>query len=273
MTTLTPVIQRFAEHMQSRRLSPNTQRSYISYVTKFARYHGRSPEELQPDAVNEYKNYLLDERHHSADSVNTFISAARFLYLQTLKKPWKREVFCRAVAKKKPRAAMIPDDVRCLFARVTGVKHRAALMLCYGAGLTAVEAVAVKAANIDAESGWLCIEYPRGGQSRSVSLSPALLEAIRTYTLMESPVGPWLFPSWRPGRHIGGGMLRRVCKEAWKLAKLPKNVTPRILRRSFAVCMSSSGDVPVIPGAPGPLSQLLVKSRKHTNKSKALKPE
>jgi integrase/recombinase XerD len=283
MTPLSPLLQRFSEHMQSRRLAPATQRSYIHYVTKFARYHGRDPEQLDADAVRQYQVYLLQERGHSADSVNTFISAVRFLYLETLKLPWKKEVFIRTAAKKKRPATVIPANVRSLFEHVTGMKHRAALMLCYGAGLTASEAVAVKIANIDSKNLLLCVEHRSSAKDRYVPLSPVLLDVLRTYWLIERPAGPWLFPSWRAARHIGAGILRRACNEAWQLAGLSKHVSPRMLRQSFAACLldkhvdqrvvqailgHGSCDTPAkIDPKVSPLDQLLVGTRRKAKRT------
>jgi integrase/recombinase XerD len=289
MTPLSPLLQRFSEHMQARHLAPATQRSYIHYVTKFARYHGRDPELLDPDAVRQYQLYLLQERGQSADSVNTFISAVRFLYLETLKMPWKKEVFVRTAAKKKRPAALIPSDVRSLFEHVIGIKHRAALMLCYGAGLTASEAVAVKLANIDSRSLLLRVEHRSSAKDRYVPLSPILLEVLRTYWLIARPAGPWLFPSWRAARHIGAGLLRRACKEAWQLANLPHPVSPRMLRQSFASCLiekkvdqrvvqailghgSLEPPAKIDPKA-GPLDQLLIGIRRRAATIKFPKPE
>jgi integrase/recombinase XerD len=282
MTLLSPLLQRFSEHMQARHLAPATQKSYIHYVTKFARYHGRDPEQLDPDAIRQYQLYLLEERGQSADSVNTFISAVRFLYLETLKMPWKKEVFVRTAARKKRPGALIPADVRSLFEHVTGIKHRAALMLCYGAGLTAAEAVAVKTANIDSRSLLLRVEHCNGGKDRYVPLSPLLLDALRTYWLIARPAGPWLFPSWRAARHIGGGLLRRACKEAWQLASLPRHVSPRSLRQTFTGCLlakdvdqrvvqailgrGSIGASAKIEAKASPLDQLLVGTRRKARK-------
>jgi len=283
MTPLSPLLQRFSEHMQSRRLAPATQRSYIHYVTKFARYHGRDPELLDAEAVRQYQIYLLQERGHSADSVNTFISAVRFLYLETLKMPWKKDVFVRTAAKKKHPGTVIPSEVRTLFEHVTGIKHRAALMLCYGAGLTATEAVAVKLADIDSRTLLLHVEHRNSAKDRYVPISPVLLDVLRTYWLIERPAGPWLFPSWRAARHIGAGILRRACKEAWQLAKLSKQVSPRMLRQSFALCLMDkhvdqrvvqailghgSLDAPAkIDPRVSPLDQLLVGTRRKARKT------
>ena len=238
MTTLR---RRMIESMQLRNLALTTQRSYIHYVSEYARYYWLSPEHLDLEAVRQYQLHLLQERKLSPQSVNTFVSAVQFLYLNTLEMPWKKEDFPRA---RKPRTLPVvlsPDQVRRLFEFIPGIKNRAALMLCFGAGLRVSEAAAFKTANIDSARMLLRVELGKGSKDRYTTLSPALLDLLRVYWRVMRPAGPWLFPSWRPERHISPGLLQRACREAWQLAKLPKRVTPHTLRHSFATCLLDSG--------------------------------
>ena len=47
MADLSPLRRRMIEDMTVRNLSPATQRSYISAVSKLSRYFGRSPDRLE----------------------------------------------------------------------------------------------------------------------------------------------------------------------------------------------------------------------------------
>lgn len=238
---MTPLRQRFIEDMQLRNFAPTTQRSYIHYVAEFARYFNRSPEQLDLEAVRQYQLYLLQERKLSAESVNTFISAVRFLYLETLEMPWPKKEFHRTRVEQTLPVVLSPDEVRRLFEHIPGVKNRAALMVCYGAGLRVSEAVAVKIAHIDSQRQLLRVKHGKGGKDRYTLLSPALLEVLRTYWRIVRPSGPWLFPSWRSERHLSAGSLQSACREAWQLAGLPKRVSPHSLRHSFASCLLENG--------------------------------
>ncbi len=60
------------------------------------------------------------------------------------------------------------------FDHVPGLKYRAALMLCYGAGLRISEAVAIRAGDIDSPRGLLRVENGKGGKAR---LHPAFAPA------------------------------------------------------------------------------------------------
>jgi site-specific recombinase XerD len=238
---MTPLRQRFIEDMQLRGLAPTTQRSYIHYVAEFALYYNLSPEHLDLEAVREFQLHLLQERQLSPESVNAYVSAVQFLYLETLEMPWKKEDFPRTRRARKLPVVLAPEQVRRLFDFIPGLQNRAALMLCFGAGLRVSEAAAFKTANIDSPRMLLRVELGKGGKDRYTMLSPGLLEILRLYFRVRRPTGDWLFPSWHPSRHMSPGALQRACREAWQLAGLPKRVTPHTLRHSFATCLLDSG--------------------------------
>ena len=93
---MTLLRQRMIDDMQLRNLAAGTQKHYIACVAGFANYFGKSPEELDIEAVRQYQLYLLNERKFSAETVNGCVSALRFLYLTTLEMPWTNEYFPRA---------------------------------------------------------------------------------------------------------------------------------------------------------------------------------
>jgi len=229
------------EDMQLRNFAPGTQRSYVHHVEEFARYFRRSPEHLDLEAVRQFQLYLIEERALSASTINTFTSAVEFLYLTTLQMPWRKQALTRTRVEQKLPVVPAPDEVRRLFDHIPGIKNRAALMLCFGSGLRVSEAVNVKISHIDSARMLLRVEHGKGAKDRYTTLSPALLEMLRAYYRVVRPAGPWLFPSWRPQRHISSGVLQRACTEAWQLAGLPKRITPHSLRHAFATCLLDNG--------------------------------
>jgi integrase/recombinase XerD len=88
---MSPLRRRLIEDMQIRNLSGHTQRAYVEHVVRFARYFRRSPEHLGPNEIRTYLLHLTQERRLAASSIIVTVSALRFFYTVTLKRPWTVE--------------------------------------------------------------------------------------------------------------------------------------------------------------------------------------
>jgi len=126
-----------------------------------------------------------------------------------------------------------PDDVLRLLEAAPNPKSKAALAVAYGAGLRAMEVVALKIADIDSERMLIRVEQGKGRRDRFAMLSPHLLELLRDWYRIARP-RHFLFT----GRDKIGPMtprqLNRICHMAAELAGLPAWVAPHTLRHSFA---------------------------------------
>jgi site-specific recombinase XerD len=228
------------DDMQLRNLATGTQKHYISLVAGFAKYFGTSPENLDIEAVRQYQLYLLNERKLSPDAVNQCVSALKFLYLTTLEMPWTNEYFPRARRPHKLPVVLSQEEVLAFFDHVPSLKYRAALMVCYGAGLRIGEAVALRVSDIDSKRGLIRIESGKGQKDRYAMLSPRLLQVLRRYWCAARPPH-YLFPSWRKDRHLSTTSLQLACREAAARAGIAKRVTVHTLRHSFATHLLENG--------------------------------
>jgi integrase/recombinase XerD len=236
-----PLRDRMIEDMKLRGYAPGTVRGYVQHIEGFARYFWRNPEQLDLEAVREYEIYLLEERKISPESVNQFVSAAKFLYLKTLEMPWGSEDFPRVKRPHKLPVILSQQEMSNLFAHVPSLKYRAALMLCYGAGLRVSESVSLKIADIDSERMLIRIEEGKGGKDRYVMLSDRLLALLRVYYRAAKPQGDYLFPAWRKDKHLSVAALQTACRDACTSAGIRKKVTVHTLRHSFATHLLEAG--------------------------------
>jgi integrase/recombinase XerD len=85
---MTALRQRMIEDMQLRNLGSETQRAYVFYIKGLAQFYQTSPDQLSLEDIREYQLYLINERRLSPESVNQFVSAAKFFYTVTLETPW-----------------------------------------------------------------------------------------------------------------------------------------------------------------------------------------
>jgi site-specific recombinase XerD len=112
-----------------------TQKKYLREVSNFAKYFGKSPEELGEKEVKEYLVHLLEKRKLSKGTYKNYASAIKFLYKVTL----KREDIAGNI--RYPRVdKTLPCvfdlvEVKALLSAVKNLKHKAILTIMYTAGL------------------------------------------------------------------------------------------------------------------------------------------
>jgi site-specific recombinase XerD len=228
------------DDMKLRNLAPRTIEVYVARVASFARYFGRSPEDLGRDEVRAYLLHLVHDKHVGWSTFNQTVAGLRFLYEVTLGREGVLvHIACPKQPKKLPVVLSLEEVAR-FFAAVVGIKHRAILMTAYAAGLRISEVVALRVEDIDSQRMVLRIRQAKGRRDRYVMLSPRLLALLREYWKAARPT-EWLFPGDVPGRPLTAGTVHRVCVQAARDAGLGKHVTVHTLRHSFATHLLEAG--------------------------------
>src|SRR5271170_7732130 len=168
------------EDMTVRNMSPATQRSYISAVSKFSRYFGKSPERLSLEDVRAFQVHLASTGI-SWPGLNQIVCALRFFYGVTLGEADVPERIPYAREPRKLPVVLGADEVVRFLESVSSLKSRAALTTAYAAGLRASEAASLKVGDIDSRRMVIRVEQGKGGRDRYVMLSPQLLDILRSY--------------------------------------------------------------------------------------------
>ena len=73
---------RMIEETRLRNFSPATQESYV--VSRLARYHQKSPDQLSKEDIRAFLVHLTVERKLSPNSLTGYCSGLRFFYNETL---------------------------------------------------------------------------------------------------------------------------------------------------------------------------------------------
>ena len=238
---MSPLRRRMIEDMQIRNLSPHTQRVYVEQIVRFARHFRKSPEHLGPAEIRAYLLHLAQDRRLAASSIIVTVSALRFCYTVTLKRPWivEDDIPAGRQAKKLP-VVLSPDEVARFLGAVDNLKHRVILTVCYATGLRISEAVRLMPATIDSQRMVIRVEQGKGRKDRYVMLPPKLLDMLRDYWRRTHP-GQWLFPGDRPGQPISPLTINHTCRQVRLRCGIDKPVTPHSLRHAFAVHLLEAG--------------------------------
>lgn len=245
MTELSPLRRRMIEDMTIRNLSPATQRSYISAVSKFSQHFRRSPDRLGLDEVRDFQVHLV-AKGVSWGSLNQIVCALRFFYGVTLGETTIPERIPYARTPRKLPVVLSTDEVVRFLEAVSGLKSRAALTTAYAAGLRASEVAGLLIEDIDSDRGVIRVRHGKGAKDRDVMLSARLLGILRTYWRLARP-RRFLFPGRDEDRSINPTVLHAACRSAAKAAGLSKRVTLHTLRHSFATHLLENGaDIRII---------------------------
>jgi integrase/recombinase XerD len=237
---MTPLRRRMIEDMTLRNFTPQTIRSYVWCVARFARFFNSSPEQLGPEDARAYLVYLVQERRVSLSYYKQTRAALRFLYRVTL---GRNDVPDAIPPVKQPRTLPVvlsPEEVACFFAAIRNLKHRAILMTAYAAGLRISEVTQLQVSDIDSKRMVIRVRQGKGRKDRYVMLSPRLLEFLRAYWKAARP-GHILFPGATPDQPITTESIKKVCQRARVAAGLGKLITAHTLRHSFATHLLEAG--------------------------------
>ena len=246
----------------NRNLSTRTVRAYESDLKQFLgfleRRFGRPgaqivPGEIDHGGVREFMAELYDRgqaRAASARRLAAIRSVGRYLRREEV---IDREPGAQVATPKQERkmpARLEENDVARLLEAPDvdtplGRRDRAILELFYASGLRLSELVGLDTRDLDAEAGSVrCIG--KGSKERIVPLHGQALEAINTYLQtvrsihQRDPDSGALFLNRNGNRLTRQGFWVRL-KQAARTAGIPEDVTPHMLRHSFATHMLRGG--------------------------------
>jgi integrase/recombinase XerD len=243
---VTQLRQIMLEELERRNYAPSTIRAYIRTVEHFARHFHCPPDRLGHDHIRQYQAAMFRTWKLAPNTVTQRLAALRFLYIQVLKRGWS--VAETPYPKKVLHLPEIlsQEEVRRLIDATETPFQRILVMTLYATGARRAEVAHLKVSDIDSERMVVHIRGGKGRKDRDVMLSPALLEALRTYWrgLGHKP-REWLFPGNRwhtSNRPVTTKVLWTACQQAALRAGLEhKHIHPHTLRHCFATHLLEAG--------------------------------
>ena len=234
------------EELQRRNLSKITTRIYLHSVEEFAQYFKTPPDQLGLEHVRQYQAHLFTDRKLEAVSVAQQVSALRFFYLKTLKRPWPVDDM---PAPKRPirlPEVLSREEVERLIEAAASPLHRIWLLVLYGAGVRREELIQLKIEDIDSGRMLIHIRQGKGKKDRKVMLSAKLLDELRRYWRSLDPKPKtYLFPSKSIPHNDDAPMTSKsvwdAVQQAAQRAGLDKRVHPHTLRHCFATHLLEGG--------------------------------
>jgi integrase/recombinase XerD len=233
-------------------LSDNTKKAYLGSFRQFMKFFdGRRPEDLGVKEIKEYLFYLSSGKKLEGRSVNRVAAGIKFYYFKVLEKDWKLSLVPRMKEKKTIPTILSRSEIARMIRAPRNIKHRTIVMTLYSTGMRMSELRNLRASDIDSKRMVINIRQGKGGKDRQAILSPVLLQTLRQYWKEnKDDKSNYLFaiPSTGMGKSRGvtGKRLSHtavgyIVDQSARLACVKKNVSPHVLRHSFAVHLVEDG--------------------------------
>lgn len=223
-----------------RGISVRTREAYLGAVAQLVKYYRRSPDRISEQEVQQYLLYLIQERKLAWSSCNVAAQGLRFFYRVTLKKREAQFAIPHARQPQKLPQILAREEIDALFQKTINPKHRAILMVAYGAGLRLNEIRHLKVSDIDSARMTLRVEQGKGAKDRYTLLSPRLLAGLRGYWKAYRPAH-WLFPGKDPAHPVSDNTVQRIFEAAKVRAGIVKTCGIHGLRHAFATHLLEGG--------------------------------
>ena len=232
------------EELQRRNYAATTVEYYVRAVEGFAKYFGKPPDQLNREHLREYQAFLLRERKLEPRTVKLHVSALRFFFVKTLKRPYLLDDIPYPKVPRRLPIILTVEEVGRLIDSARNLMDRTLLMVLYSTGMRNRELRGLQVRDIDSQSMLIHIQHGKGGRDRYVPLSPKLLETLREYWRWMKPK-TWLFPGtvdgWRADKHITPKVVWDACQSAAERAGIEKRVSAHLLRHSYATHLLEAG--------------------------------
>jgi site-specific recombinase XerD len=229
-----------SDDLRLRNYSARTERVYLDHVKALGNYYDAPPALLTADEIRAYLLNAINERGCSWSWWRQSVAALRLFYGRTLglagmvpNLPYPRREF------RLPRVLSRPEVERLLRA-VAILKYKVILMTIYSTGLRTTEAVSLATEDIDPGRMVIHVRQGKGRRDRIVPLSATLLDVFRHYWRLQG-MRSWVFPGARYDTPVSTGTVQYWTRFAARTAGLPRGVTPRTLRHSFATHLFEAG--------------------------------
>ena len=252
------LIQAYENYLTKvKQASANTVASYIRDIKQFSAWlHNHQEIDVVDASQLNISDYLtvLQEEGRSGSTVSRCLASLKNFYSYLVSagflvnSPVPSDIHVERGAKKLPQI-LTGKEVELLLMQpvcvdAKGFRDKAMLEVMYATGIRVTELIELNLEDVNLELG--VIKCASGKKSRVIPLYPAALKALSTYirdvrdTMLAAPDEQALFVN------VGGSRMSR--QGFWKILKhyqmsahIEKEITPHMLRHSFAVHLLENG--------------------------------
>ena len=229
----------FLQKLELKLYALNTAKTYINMFERFINHY--KEKELTHVNENDIRTYLqlLVQQEKSDSYINQMINSIKFYYEVVLEMPNRFYSVERPIKKETLPKVISLEEVQSIIKNTNNIKHKCIVSLLYSAGLRRSELLNLKLEDIDSKRMVITVKNGKGNKDRQTILSKSVLNDLRIYYKEWNPKF-YLFESPNGGQYSPESVLK-IIKTAAKKAGIRKNITPHMLRHSFATHLLENG--------------------------------
>lgn len=237
------ILNSYRAYLLAEKKSPQTVKQYVFVARSFLAYVSKPIENICLEDVERYKIHLVIEKNYSRNSLYLATKALKS-FLRYIKKDFAGEISSPKRSRKLP-VYLAEDEVKSLLLKSKeNTRDFAIISLLAYTGIRVSELCNLNIDDIDFFEGLIRIRSGKGDKDRVVVIGEEVLLSLRDYMKVRKPVkggdSAALFTSNR-GRRITPRQVERIIKKYAREAGINKNVTPHVLRHTFATTMLKNG--------------------------------
>ncbi len=208
-------------------------KNYISGFVSFLKYFDfKHPYNISDIEIRKYLFFCIEKQNFSSSYTNNQINTINFYYKNLLSRKIGKQYLLRPKRERKLPVVLSTTEVQAMIKCTENLKHRIMIALLYSSGLRRGELLNLKVNDIDFSRNVINIRKGKGKKDRQSLLANNIKLIFEAY-IKEYKPKEFLFEG-QFGRKYGTSSLAKVVTKARKRVNINKEVTPHVLRHSFA---------------------------------------
>ncbi|MGQ0549110.1 MAG: integron integrase [Armatimonadota bacterium] len=176
------LLDRVREAIRARHYSHRTEQAYVTWITRYIRFHGkRHPAEMADLEVNQFLTHLAVHGRVAASTQNQALAALLFLYAKVLNRSLGQiEGVVRARRPRRLPVVLTRQEVRAVLDELNGTPPLVCTLL-YGSGLRLLECLGLRVKDVDFHRQEIRVREGKGRKDRVTMLPSAVREPLRAH--------------------------------------------------------------------------------------------
>ncbi len=229
----------FERQMKLLNRSDRTIKNYKFHINRFLHHFKDSNiEQLEPEKIKTYILQGLEKNNLSKSYQNLLINAIKRYYEYVYGRQFESFELPRPKKGRTLPKVLSREDIQILLNKTNNLKHLTIISLLYGCGLRLSEVINLKVHDIDFKAKILYVSG-KGNKQRVLPIGRLLFKQLERYVSSYSP-GNYLFTGQHGGLYSAES-IRNILKNSARRGNIVCNVTPHMLRHSFATHLLEDG--------------------------------